>query len=433
MHPASQPPDSPATDLSGCSKSELLTRLAALPCAPRMVHEDCPGERLILELSTHRVELDAQNQELRESQQYIEEARDRYSDLYDFAPVGYLTLGLHGCIREINLTGSDMLGCERGRVLGKPLILWLARSSHTAYLRHLGRVFGSRERVVDDLLLRDSNGAQHHINMTSIVIAQGTEAGQFCRSVLVDITPLKDKEKELTHSREQLRNLTAHLDQVREDERRHLAREIHDELGQKLTALRFEVAMLWTRETTLTPSAIVGSLLKQIDETIASVRVIASDLRPAVLDLGLASAVEWQVQEFRRRTGIACELTLRNMEFPLNNARSTAVFRILQESLTNILRHASASQVQLRLERHDDTLEIEIQDNGVGITTEALDKPRSFGLAGIRERVRLLGADMHIRSHPGAGTTLHVSIPLRERRTGGRNTEAQATAQQGEQ
>ena len=191
--------------------------------------------------------------------------------------------------------------------------------------------------------------------------------------------------------------------------------------------------MMWTRETKLTPSAIVGSLLKQIDETIAAVRTIASDLRPAVLDLGLASAVEWQVQEFTRRTKIPCELTLRNMEFPLNNARSTAVFRILQESLTNILRHASASQVQLRMERRDDTLEIEIRDDGVGIKTDALDKPQSFGLAGIRERVRLLGAEMHIRSQPGAGTTLNVSIPLRERRIGGRQTEAQALAQQGEQ
>ena len=111
MSPASHAPHSPATELSDCSKSELLSRLAHLPCAPRTIHEDCPGERLILELSTHRIELDAQNQELRESQQYIEDARDRYSDLYDFAPVGYLTLSRQGSMNEINLTGSDMLGC----------------------------------------------------------------------------------------------------------------------------------------------------------------------------------------------------------------------------------------------------------------------------------------------------------------------------------
>lgn len=430
------PDSAPAkAKLAKLHKAELLSRLAALPCAPKLTLEDCPVERLRLELSTHQIELEAQNQELRESQQRIEEARDRYSDLYDFAPVIYLTLNKLGCVQEINLTGSDKLGCERGNVLGKPLILWLPKASHTTFQQHLSRVFKTKERVVDELLLRCSSGALRHINMTSIAIAHGPEAGQACRSVLVDITPLKEKESELTDSRQQLRNLSAHLDQVREAERRHLAREIHDDLGQKLTALRFDVVMLGVGKTTPQPSEIVPSLLQQIDATIAAVREIAANLRPAVLDLGLSEAVEWQVQEFKRRTGISCALTLRNMDFPLDNAHATAIFRIVQESLTNIIRHAAASQAQLHMERRGSHLEIEIKDNGLGLAADALAKPQSFGIAGMRERVRLLGAQLQIRSHPGEGTTLRISIPLNERRTNSRQNQvdAQSLAQQREQ
>lgn len=408
----------PKSRLAALTKAELIARLETLPCAPSHLIEACPGERLRLESSTHHVELEAQNQELCGPQQRIEAARDRYSDLYDFAPVGYLTLDRNGCIQEINLSGAAMLGCERGKVIGKPLILWVWADLHSAFHQHLSRVFQTGERVVDELMLRCDSGPSHHISMVSIAITDGHEAGQACRTALVDITPLKKKEAELTQSRQQLRNLSAHFDRVREDERRRMAREIHDELGQKLTTLRFEVAMLGADLDPPQPalSHTAASLLRHIDDTIESVRAIASDLRPAVLDLGLAAAIEWQAQEFHRRTGIACDLDISDEEIPLDNERATAVFRIVQESLTNIVRHANASKIQLSLDKSGDSLQIQITDNGIGMSAEALKKSRSFGIAGMRERVRLLGGEMNISGSPGRGTKLKIAIPLKDRR-----------------
>ncbi|MDP2433907.1 MAG: histidine kinase [Pseudomonadota bacterium] len=413
MKKPNPPSSEPGIELSSLTKAELVARLEALPCAPRHTLETCPAQSLLLELRTQHVELETQNQELRESQQRIEEARDRYSDLYDFAPVGYVTLDGQGCMREINLTGAAMLGREREEVIGKPLILWLREESHDVFYLHLRRVRAGEDRVVDEVALRGGD-TPRHISMVSAAIGEGREEGHACRTALVDITRLKKKELELTHSRQQLRELSAHLDLVREGERRHIAREIHDELGQKLMTLRFAVAMLGTGPDTPVQGLpqIKASLLRQIDDTIEAVRAIASDLRPAVLDLGLAAAIEWQVQDFRRRTGIACTLKMSEEEIALDDERATAIFRIVQESLTNIARHADAGKATLKMARSGGRLLIEIADDGIGLSAAALNKPRSFGIAGMRERLLPLDGTLEISSRPGRGTKLKVSIPL---------------------
>ncbi len=416
--PSNRPHPAPPIRTAALSKAELVDRLDTLPCAPSHVLEACPAEKLTQELGSYRVELEAQNLALRESQQKTEEARDRYSDLYDFAPVGYVTLNRQGCVEEINLTGAAMLGSERKDVLGKPLLMWLQAESHVVFLQHLRRVLGSNEHVVDTVLLHNDSGPPWHINLVSSVVAHGRpDERQACRTALIDITPLKEKETELTQSRLQLQELSAHLDRVREYERRHLAREIHDELGQKLTTLRFEVAMLSAElgSPALDLPRTAASLLRQIDDSIDSVRAIASDLRPAVLDLGLAAAVEWQIQELRRRTGMACNLMISGEEIAMDNDHATAVFRIVQESLTNIIRHAGASQIELNLSYRDDALHILVLDNGVGMAPDALQKSRSFGIAGMRERVRLLAGTLKISSSPGHGTRLKIVIPLAQR------------------
>jgi PAS domain S-box-containing protein len=416
--------DMPGKRLAALAKAELIARLEALPCAPGFVRDTCPAERLQHELSTHQAELESQNQELRESQQRIEQARDRYSDLYDFAPVGYLTLDPQGCVREINLTGARMLGSDRNSLLGKPLVLWLRPESHSAFHQHLNLVRHSTERVTAELKLRGVGGSLRYVSMVSTSNASDVADVIECRSALVDITELKNKETELTLSRQQLRNLSAHLDRVREDERRHLAREIHDELGQKLTSLRFEVALLGSGmdQPQVELSRKAATLLTQIDDTIEAVRAIASDLRPAVLDLGLVAAIEWQLQEFSRRTGIGCDLKLSDEVITLDNERATAIFRIVQESLTNVIRHAGANRIRLSMSKNKggDKLLLQVSDNGVGMTTAALKASRAFGIAGMRERTLLMGGEMKISSRAGRGTKLAFSFPLRERRQAGR-------------
>lgn len=404
--------------LKAMTKAELIARIEALPCAPTFETLSCPVERLRLELGTHQVELEAQNQALRESRLQIEEMLARYSDLYDFAPVGYLTLDKGGYVLEINLTGADMLGSGRQEILSKPLGNWLAPESHRVLRQHLANVFLSTQQLVDEVLLHPEGGQQRHISIVSVAISHNKHMPQACRSVIVDITKLKQKEAELTLSHQQMRNLSAHLDQVREDERKRMAREIHDELGQKLATLRFDVSMLSKRAALSSAQDFLlpSQLLKEIDEIINSMRAIAADLRPAVLDLGLVAAIEWQMQEFHRRTGIPYQLINDEVEIPLDNERATAVFRILQESLTNIIRHAQASRVEVRVSRLADILSLQIYDNGIGIAENALKKSRSFGIAGMRERVRLLDGSMKLSSRAGHGTNIKISIPLREQR-----------------
>ncbi|PHV26386.1 histidine kinase [Janthinobacterium sp. BJB426] len=225
---------------------------------------------------------------------------------------------------------------------------------------------------------------------------------------------LRASQIRLQLSHQKLRRLAAHADQIKEEERKRIAREIHDDLGQNLLVLRIDADMLASRTQRRHPrlNARARSTLEQIDATIKSVRQIINDLRPTVLDLGVNAAVEWQVAQFRQRTGIACEVSESHDDICLSDQCATALFRILQESLSNISQHANASRVQVKLEKCHDTVSMSISDNGVGAAIDGRNKLGSFGLVGIEERIKLLGGTFYIESSPGAGMSVHVSVPL---------------------
>jgi signal transduction histidine kinase len=225
---------------------------------------------------------------------------------------------------------------------------------------------------------------------------------------------LRDSQAKLQLSHQNLRRLAAHADQIKEGERKRIAREIHDDLGQNLLALRIEADLLASRTQARHPRlhARARSTLSQIDSTIKSVRQIINDLRPNVLDLGLNAAVEWQIAEFRRRTGIACELVGAHHEITMPDHCATAFFRILQESLSNIVRHARATEVKVELRTHGGRLMMTVGDNGVGMQVDTRNKSGSFGLVGIEERIHILHGSFAITSMPGAGTVVCVSVPL---------------------
>lgn len=234
------------------------------------------------------------------------------------------------------------------------------------------------------------------------------------RGTIMDITERKQNVEALQRSQELLRELTAYQDRVKEEERKRIAREIHDELGQTLLALRIDVSMLEARtgETHPKLNQKVRAALNHLDATVKTIRTIINNLRPAALDLGLTAAIEWQVAEFRRRTGIACDLYMSEKEFSVDDTRATSLFRILQESLTNVIRHAKATHVVIELFQDDSRLVMQISDNGVGIYPEDRKAPHSFGLVGVEERIHALGGEFVITSAPGKGTTLTIHIPL---------------------
>jgi signal transduction histidine kinase len=222
-------------------------------------------------------------------------------------------------------------------------------------------------------------------------------------------------EQALQRSQELLRQLAAYQEQIKEDERKRIAREIHDELGQNLMALRIDASMLQARTARSHPALNqkVRMALGHIDTTIKAVRSIINNLRPAVLDLGLHAAIEWQVNEFERRTGIACTLEMDDTDdFNLDETRATALFRIVQESLSNVARHAQASQVHVKLGRDGGRFVMQIADDGVGMFPGNRRKPNSFGLLGIEERISALGGTFAVNSIPGEGTTLSLSLPV---------------------
>ena len=222
-------------------------------------------------------------------------------------------------------------------------------------------------------------------------------------------------EMELKRSQELFRNLSTHLQVVREEERTRIARKIHDDMGQALTALKIDLTWLNKKLTDDQPliREKLQSMVTLINETIETVHNLSEDLRPGILDdFGLSAAIEWQAEEFQKRTGIECRINLASDESNLSKEKSTNLFRIVQESLTNVIRHANATKVEINLSEKDGRLLLEVADNGKGITKAAVTNPKSFGLIGIKERVHSLGGEVDISGTPNAGTRLKVKMPI---------------------
>jgi signal transduction histidine kinase len=261
----------------------------------------------------------------------------------------------------------------------------------------LSRRIGDREYEVIAAALQDPDGDRSLI------------------SVLRDVTEQKLVEEELRRSREQLRDLAAHQESVREDERTGIARELHDELGQLLTALKMDLTWLGRHLSGVPLDQAQQKLAEMVtltETSVSAVQRMSSQLRPGVLDdLGLAAALEWLARDFQQRSGIRCALQI-DETIHSDDHHATVLFRICQESLTNVARHAHASAVDVTLSRRSRCAVLTISDNGRGITVDEMEHPRSFGVIGMRERARALGGSVTLRGAQGEGTTVEVELPL---------------------
>ena len=227
-----------------------------------------------------------------------------------------------------------------------------------------------------------------------------------------DITQHKATESALRESALSMRELAEHQESVREEERKRIAREIHDELGQQLLALKIDVSILQGQLSHVPEAtAQLDGMLRSMSSLMQSMRAIINDLRPAVLDLGLHAAVEWQTREFQRKTGISCVLMSDGEDIVLSDASATALFRTLQESLTNVSRHAHASHVDVQLYATEESLLMRVSDDGIGRLGQQ-DKPDAFGLRGMRERIGSLGGRLTVTAAPDQGVTVTAVIPI---------------------
>jgi PAS domain S-box-containing protein len=229
-----------------------------------------------------------------------------------------------------------------------------------------------------------------------------------------DITDNKRSETELKEKNEQLRELSAYLQEIREDERAHIAREIHDELGDRLTGIRLDISWMQSQlaRNNLQVTDRFPALIQLVDDTIQTVRKISTELRPSILDdFGLVDALEWQAAEFEKRTGISCTFKSFIKNQKNNKKIEVTLFRIFQESLTNILRHSKAKNVRVQLLDEEGMIELNITDDGIGMDLEAVKGKRTLGLIGMKERVLMVDGEFSVLSETGKGTAITVSVP----------------------
>ena len=265
-------------------------------------------------------------------------------------------------------------------------------------------------------LHKKKDGSSFPVTLTSGYFVWGSNEVRLM--AVHDITEGNNNRKELRRSREELRSLSACIISAREEERRSIAREIHDELGQTLTALKMDLDWLTGElpeghNTILERIEAMNSLVK---EAIRAMKRVVTKLRPGVLDdLGIAAALEWQAGEFQKRTGVICHLQLEPEDISISSEVATAVFRIFQESLTNIIRHAHATTVSTTFRRENDCLVLRIKDNGTGISTEQITSSTSFGLTGMRERAYIIGGELDIKQVRSGGTEVYLRVPLGDR------------------
>jgi signal transduction histidine kinase len=224
-------------------------------------------------------------------------------------------------------------------------------------------------------------------------------------------------EKKFKISQEQLKKLSAHLQTVREEERSHIAHELHDEIGQLLTVLKINIFWLKTRfkgnQNSLLPK--IDKMMELIDQVIQTTRRISTELRPVMLDhFGIEAAIEWQAKKFEEQTGIKCDIILPKNKVTLDSKRSITIFRIWQEALTNVYRHAKATNVKLILQDKKNKLILKIQDNGKGIEAKEISSPNTFGLLGIQERISFFDGEIKIKGLKGKGTSLMICMPKTE-------------------
>lgn len=343
-------------------------------------------------------------------------SEQRFFKVFQASPVAIILRTLdEGRVIDVNERYTELVGFARHELIGRTvheLGLWADPKQG--------------ERLIDRLCRNGSIGSvegrfRHKSGEFRDVLISGELADIDGQAVvigmIIDISDRKRTEEELRRSREHLRLLSARLQQIREEERMRIARELHDELGGFLTVLKLDLAALGKEPSTDSPAfrEKLDAMGKTIVAAIGSVRRICSDLRPSVLDhIGLTAAIEWQVQEWQAKTGVRCAMAASLDDARLDPGRATAAFRVLQEALTNVARHAQASAVQVRLWTDAGYLRLEVRDDGRGIAEKTVSEATSLGLLGMKERVFSFGGSVEIRGAPGDGTTVDVSIPLGE-------------------
>jgi PAS domain S-box-containing protein len=336
----------------------------------------------------------------------------RLAGLLDSAMDGIITVDDHQRIVMYNRAAERIFGWPQLQVMGQRLDMLLPqrfRQSHFGHMKRFGDTGVTSRRMGTDNLIYGQRRSGEEFPMDASISQIETPEGKLYTVILRDVT-------ERVRAQEDLAAFAKQSTAIREQEKSRVARELHDELAQSLTAIKMDT--IWLQDSMgrdpAAAAAKVGDMLRMIDGAVASTRRIAADLRPLVLDdLGMMPAIEWLVQNFQQRWDIACELDA-DPDFELGEPYATAVFRIVQESLVNVAKHARARHVGVSVHAVDGGVRLKVQDDGGGFDPKSPRRAGSLGLAGLRERAQLLRGSVVVHSRPGQGTTIDAFIPVHE-------------------
>ena len=426
-------------------------------------------EMLIQDLEIHQVELQTQNEELRRSQIETEDARRKYSDLYDFAPIGYFTLDAQGVILEANLTGAALLGLSRRELARRGFRRFVKQEDQETFLNFCRQVFEGIKVRTCELKLWRRSGDSLDARLTGIALEDG-DGQRLCQVAVSDVSDWKEAqraieqahreleirmqertavlaqlqerslalkesndllevqiqerrraEEQASRQRQQMEGLSRQLLRLQEVVRHRLALDLHDQLGQVLTGIRLNLQRVQRERDAAKAGERLADTISMLDGALGQVRQWSFDLRPPLLDdLGLVPALRWYLDSRVR------EFVIPHLKAPRREKRfppevETTCFRVAQEALTNVVRHAKATHVWIECGHTARKLQLGIRDDGVGFDVVATQSRAaggaSLGLLGMQERVRLCGGSLEIKSSPGAGAEVVATIPLIDNKT----------------
>ncbi|MBL0088832.1 MAG: PAS domain S-box protein [Ideonella sp.] len=347
-----------------------------------------------------------------DQQAEVQALNARLRGIFDLAPTA-IWIADGESIVYANRACVGLFGAaDRDDLVGRSMYSVLKAESHATVKRQVALAL-SVDRPIPCLTERIArlDGGERDVEIA--VAALPDHGRSTVQMVINDITERARTGRELEQSRARMQQLAAHQIQALEEERQRIARELHDELGQRLTALKLELVRCAREPTSAATGPAVDHLLAMVDDTVAAVRRLATDLRPAMLDdLGLNAAVEWLGRESSLRMGVEVAVHLDSADPPLGQAAAVAVYRMVQEALTNVARHAHARSVRIELHCERGVLLLEVEDDGIGFSGPAAERDGSHGLAGMRERARLFGGTVEVGNAPSGGGRVTVRLPL---------------------
>lgn len=436
------------TDLRNRAESKLKASRGVRE-SPRT---EADTRRILHELEVHQVELEMQNAELQESRDKVESLLETYTDLYDFAPVGYYSVDEQSLILEVNLTGAALLGVDRSHLVKRRLLSFATPKSLIILQAFFKKIFTEPGKQVCVVSLMNQHGTPFWADLQASPATGLKGTKKWCRVVVSDLTTLKQAEEvlqrmeglatanrelkleimhrqmaesalkkgetEALHMQEQLRHVSRQLLLTQEEERKRISRELHDEIVQTLVGINVHLASLTVKDPVDLKNLRAKIIRTQqlVERSVEIVHRFARELRPTVLDdLGLIPALQSFIKEFAKRTDIKIRFTAFPGVEQLNSTELTVLYRVAQSALANVDKHARAANVTVSIRKRGNAIRLEIHDDGKSFDVQRVllaKRHKRLGLLGSRERVEMVGGKFEITSAPSLGTTLSAEIPF---------------------